>query len=315
MNDRADEAGFAHRPVLFQEALDALAIRSDGVYLDGTYGRGGHSGGILDRLGPTGRLIALDRDAEAVDWARKQHAADPRFRIVHGAFSGVGAVARELDVAGALNGILLDLGVSSPQLDDAARGFSFMNDGPLDMRMNRTTGITAADWLAQAEEREIVGVLRDYGEERFAKRIAHALTAERTQRPFSTTGHLAAVIARAHPRWEPGRHPATRAFQAIRIFINGELEELEQALAQSIQLLAPGGRLAVISFHSLEDRRVKRFMREKSAGKAPKGLPLPDDQIRRDLTLIGRATHASAAELAVNPRARSAVLRVAERRA
>lgn len=314
MSAPADAVDSGHRPVLLQETLAALAPRPDGLYIDGTYGRGGHSEGILRRLGPAGRLIALDRDAAAVDWAVRTHGDDPRFSIVHRAFSELPAAAQGFGALGRVDGILLDLGVSSPQLDDAERGFSFLRDGPLDMRMNRSGGATAADWLAAAEEKEIARVLKEFGEERFAKRIARALIEERSQRPIHTTAHLAAVVAQANPKWEPGKHPATRAFQAIRIRVNGELEELDRALAGSLALLAPGGRLAVISFHSLEDRRVKRFMREKSVGQAPKGLPLPDSMIRREVTLAGRAVQASAAEVAANPRARSAVLRVAEKR-
>ncbi len=304
----------AHVPVLAQEAVTALAIRPDGVYVDATFGRGGHSRLILQQLGPTGRLIALDRDPAAVRAGAELK--DARLTLVRRAFSQLGAVLDELGVA-TVDGILLDIGVSSPQLDDAARGFSFRFDAPLDMRMDPDSGVSAADWLATAEEGEIGEVIREYGEERFAKSIARALVAARQKEAIRTTGQLASLIAAAVKRREPGQHPATRSFQAIRIHINRELEELKAVLPQCVDRLNPGGRLAVISFHSLEDRIVKRFLREEAQGEqAPRRLPIPAAMLKPGrLRLVGRAQHASEAEVAANPRARSAVLRVAERAA
>ncbi|MEW6589820.1 MAG: 16S rRNA (cytosine(1402)-N(4))-methyltransferase RsmH [Pseudomonadota bacterium] len=304
----------AHVPVLAQEAVTALAIRPDGVYVDATFGRGGHSRLILQQLGPTGRLIALDRDPAAVRAGAELK--DARLTLVRRAFSQLGAVLDELGVA-TVDGILLDIGVSSPQLDDAARGFSFRFDAPLDMRMDPDSGVSAADWLATAEEGEIGEVIREYGEERFAKSIARALVAARQKEAIRTTGQLASLIAAAVKRREPGQHPATRSFQAIRIHINRELEELKAVLPQCVDRLNPGGRLAVISFHSLEDRIVKRFLREEAQGEqAPRRLPIPAAMLKPGrLRLVGRAQHASEAEVAANPRARSAVLRAAERAA
>lgn len=302
----------AHVPVLAHEAVAALAIRPDGVYVDGTFGRGGHSRLILQQLGPAGRLIALDRDPAAIRAGADLH--DARLTLRRAAFSRLGAVLDELGVA-KVDGILLDIGVSSPQLDDAARGFSFRFDAPLDMRMDPDSGVSAADWLATAEEGEISEVIREYGEERFAKSIARALVAARQKAPIRTTGRLAELVAAAVRRREPGQHPATRSFQAIRIHINRELEELKAVLPQCVDRLNPGGRLAVISFHSLEDRIVKRFLRDEAQGEqAPRRLPIPAAMLRPGrLRLVGRAQHASAAEIAANPRARSAVLRVAAR--
>ncbi|MEW6415337.1 MAG: 16S rRNA (cytosine(1402)-N(4))-methyltransferase RsmH [Pseudomonadota bacterium] len=302
----------AHVPVLAHEAVAALAIRPDGVYVDGTFGRGGHSRLILQQLGPAGRLIALDRDPAAIRAGADLR--DARLTLRRAAFSRLGAVLDELGVA-KVDGILLDIGVSSPQLDDAARGFSFRFDAPLDMRMDPDSGVSAADWLASAEEGEICEVIREYGEERFAKSIARALVAARQKEAIRTTGQLANLIAAAVKRREPGQHPATRSFQAIRIHINRELEELKAVLPQCVDRLHPGGRLAVISFHSLEDRIVKRFLRDEAQGEqAPRRLPIPAAMLRPGrLHLVGRAQHASAAEIAANPRARSAVLRVAAR--
>jgi 16S rRNA (cytosine1402-N4)-methyltransferase len=302
----------AHVPVLAQEAVAALAIRTDGVYVDATYGRGGHSRLILDALGPRGRLIALDRDPDAM-----RHGAalkDARLVLVHSAFSRLGAVLDELGVA-RVNGILLDIGVSSPQLDDATRGFSFRFDAPLDMRMDPGSGMSAADWLATAAEGEISEVIHTYGEERFAKSIARAIVAARQEEAIRSTGQLANLIAAAVKRREPGQHPATRSFQAIRIHINRELEELSAVLPQCVDRLQAGGRLVVISFHSLEDRIVKRFMRDEALGEqAPARLPIRAAMLKPGrLKRVGRAQHASDAEVVANPRARSAVLRVAER--
>ena len=302
----------AHVPVLAQEAVAALEIKPDGVYVDATFGRGGHSRLILSQLGPGGRLIALDRDPDAIRAGRTLQ--DARLTLVQSAFSRLGAVLDELGVV-QVNGILLDIGVSSPQLDDATRGFSFRFDAPLDMRMDPGSGLSAADWLATATEEEISEVIRSYGEERFAKSIARALVAARQKEAIRSTGQLANLIAGAVKRREPGQHPATRSFQAIRIYLNRELEELSAVLPQCVDRLQPGGRLAVISFHSLEDRIVKRFMRDESQGEqAPRRLPIPAAMLKPGrLKRVGRAQHATAAELAANPRARSAVLRVAER--
>ncbi|HMM46851.1 MAG TPA: 16S rRNA (cytosine(1402)-N(4))-methyltransferase RsmH [Thiobacillaceae bacterium] len=302
----------AHVPVLAQEAVAALAIESDGVYVDATFGRGGHSRLILAQLGPAGRLIALDRDPEAIRAGATFD--DARLTLVHSTFSRLGAVLDGLGV-GLVNGILLDIGVSSPQLDDATRGFSFRFDAPLDMRMDPGSGPSAAEWLATAAEGEISEVIRTYGEERFAKSIARAIVAARQNEAIRTTGQLAALIASAVRKHEPGQHPATRSFQAIRIHLNRELEELSAVLPQCVDRLQPGGRLAVISFHSLEDRIVKRFMRGEAQGEqAPRRLPIPAAMLKPGrLKLVGRARHAGDAEAVANPRARSAVLRVAER--
>jgi 16S rRNA (cytosine1402-N4)-methyltransferase len=302
----------AHVPVLAQEAVAALAIRPDGVYVDGTFGRGGHSRLILRELGASGRLIALDRDPDAI--RSGESLRDARLTLVRSPFSRLAAVLDGLGVK-QVAGILLDIGVSSPQLDDATRGFSFRFDAPLDMRMDPGSGLSAADWLATAAEEEISEVIRTYGEERFAKSIARALVAARQNEAIRSTGQLASLIAAAVKRREPGQHPATRSFQAIRIHLNRELEELSAVLPQCVDLLQPGGRLAVISFHSLEDRIVKRFMRDESLGEqAPRRLPIPAAMLKAGrLKRVGRAQHATDAEVAANPRARSAVLRVAER--
>jgi 16S rRNA (cytosine1402-N4)-methyltransferase len=302
----------AHVAVLAQEAIEALNIRSDGIYVDCTYGRGGHSRLILEKLGEGGRLIALDRDPEAVQAAAALR--DPRFLIVRSPFSRVRDVLQELGVAG-VDGMLLDIGVSSPQIDDGRRGFSFRSDAPLDMRMDPDQGQSAAEWLATAEESEIREVIRNHGEERFAKQIAAAIVAARTRGPVDTTRKLATLVADAVPTREPRQDPATRTFQALRIHVNQELEELSVVLPQCVALLGAGGRLVVISFHSLEDRIVKRFMRAQSQSDAlPARLPvrardLPQPRMR----LVGRAVRASDRETAANPRARSAVMRVAER--
>ncbi len=302
----------AHVPVLAQEAVAALAIRSDGVYVDATFGRGGHSRLILDRLGPRGRLIALDRDPDAMRAGAALQ--DARLTLEQSAFSRLGTVLDGLGVA-RVNGILLDIGVSSPQLDDATRGFSFRFDAPLDMRMDPGSGMSASDWLATAAEGEINEVIRTYGEERFAKSIARAIVAARQKEAIRTTGQLANLIAATVKRREPGQHPATRSFQAIRIHINRELEELSAVLPQCVDRLETGGRLAVISFHSLEDRIVKRYLRDEAMGEqAPARLPIPAAMLKPGrLRLVGRAQHATDAEVTANPRARSAVLRVAER--
>jgi 16S rRNA (cytosine1402-N4)-methyltransferase len=302
----------AHVPVLAQEAVAALAIQPDGVYVDATFGRGGHSRLMLDRLDAKGRLIALDRDPDAI--RAGANLQDKRLTLMQSTFSRLGAVLGELGVP-QVNGILLDIGVSSPQLDDATRGFSFRFDAPLDMRMDPGSGLSAADWLATAAEGEISEVIRSYGEERFAKSIARAIVAARQVEAIRTTGQLARLIAATIKWHEPGQHPATRSFQAIRIYLNRELEELSAVLPQCVDALLPAGRLAVISFHSLEDRIVKRYMRDEALGEqAPRRLPIPAAMLKPGrLRLVGRAQRASDAEIAANPRARSAVLRVAER--
>ncbi len=304
-----------HVPVLLQESVTALAMAADGSYLDATFGRGGHSRAMLAKLSAQGRVIALDRDPTAIAAAQSLQ-TDPRFTIIHTPFSQLGEVLAEQQLLGQLDGILFDLGVSSPQLDDAERGFSFMREGPLDMRMDTSRGPTAADFLNSASADEIAFVLREYGEERFAWRIAQSIVAKRAEQPLQTTRQLAELIRQAVPFQDKHKHPATRSFQGIRMHINGELEEIEQALEAALTGLKPGGRLAVISFHSLEDRLVKRFMRSKSQAKAvPRGLPLREDQIQRSetLKLVGKAIMPSAAEIQANPRCRSSVLRVAER--
>jgi 16S rRNA (cytosine1402-N4)-methyltransferase len=299
-----------HIPVLTGEAVDALVIDPEGTYLDGTFGRGGHSREILARLGPRGRLIALDRDPDAEQAARG--IADPRFSFFRMKFSGLGALLK----AERVNGMLFDLGVSSPQLEDPARGFSFRIDAPLDMRMDPSAGVTAAQWLAAAEEEEIRGVIRDYGEERFAKQIAAAIVAARARQPLVRTGELADLVAKAVRTREPGQDPATRTFQALRIHLNRELEEVSLMLPEATAHLAAGGRLAVISFHSLEDRIVKRFMQSAARPEVPRRLPLRASEMPQPaLKLVGRAVRASAQETRRNPRARSAILRVAERTA
>ncbi|WP_312311173.1 16S rRNA (cytosine(1402)-N(4))-methyltransferase RsmH [Atlantibacter sp.] len=306
---------YKHKTVLLDEAVDGLNIRPDGIYIDGTFGRGGHSRLILSQLGPQGRLIAIDRDPQAIEAAKAID--DPRFSIVHGPFSALADYVGERDLQGKIDGILLDLGVSSPQLDDAERGFSFMRDGPLDMRMDPTRGQSAAQWLLSAEESDIVWVLKTYGEERFAKRIARAIVERNREQPMTRTKELAEVVAAATPVKDKFKHPATRTFQAVRIWVNSELDEIELALKGSLDALAPGGRLSVISFHSLEDRLVKRFMREQSRGpQVPAGIPMTEAQLNklggRQLRALGKLMPGEE-EVAENPRARSSVLRIAER--
>ena len=305
---------FSHITVMLHEAVDALAIKPDGIYVDGTFGRGGHSRQILSRLGEGGRLLAIDRDPLAI--AEAQTIKDPRFEIIPGAFSGLADYLAERGLTGKIDGLLLDLGVSSPQLDDAERGFSFQKDGPLDMRMDPTSGVSAAEWLAYAEAEDIAWVLKEFGEERFAKKIARAIVHDREQTPFTRTRQLAELIARLVPNKEKNKHPATRSFQAIRIYINSELEEVERALHGALQVLAPQGRLAVISFHSLEDRIVKQFIRRQEKGpEIPHGLPLTEAQLAGNRTLrsVGKAMKPSEEEIAANPRSRSSMLRVAQR--
>lgn len=303
----------AHIPVLLGEAVDALAVNAAGTYLDGTFGRGGHARAILGRLGAHGRLIALDRDAAAIE-AGRSGIADPRLTLVHAPFSSMGDVCQELG-AELLDGVLLDLGVSSPQLDTPERGFSFRFDAPLDMRMDPSAGESAAEWIARASIDEMRGVIRDYGEERFAGAIAKAIAAHRAREPIRTTRQLADVVGQAVRTREPGQDPATRTFQAVRIHINQELAELSIALPQAQNLLRKGGRLAVISFHSLEDRVVKNFIRDAANPAAKLGrVPLRASELPQPtLHTVGKPVRPSPEEVAANPRARSALLRVAER--
>ncbi|MEE8387498.1 MAG: 16S rRNA (cytosine(1402)-N(4))-methyltransferase RsmH [Acidiferrobacterales bacterium] len=303
-----------HQPVLLNAAVKALAIKPAGFYVDATFGRGGHSLEILSRLGPEGRLLAIDRDPQAVAEAKRKFASEKRLEIKRGPFSMLGQTIQELGQAEKVDGVLLDLGVSSPQLDNAKRGFSFRRTGPLDMRMDPDSGESAADWLNRADEADIARIIKQYGEERFARRIARLIVAERETHPLATTDQLAAICARAVRTREKGKDPATRTFQAIRIYINGELDEITKVLPQAIELLRPGGRLAVISFHSLEDRIVKRFMQKASRGDDyPPDLPVTHDVLKPRIRTIGKAIKADKDEVSRNPRARSAVLRVAER--
>lgn len=311
------QENFKHTTVLLDEAVNGLNIREDGIYIDGTFGRGGHSRLILSQLGEKGQLLAIDRDPQAIAAAAEIN--DPRFSIVHGPFSALADYVDARGLTGKISGVLLDLGVSSPQLDDAERGFSFMRDGPLDMRMDPTRGYSAAEWLLQAEEADIAFVLKTYGEERFAKRIARAITERNREQPMTRTKELAEVIAAATPVKDKFKHPATRSFQAIRIWINSELEEIDTALKGALSVLAPGGRLSIISFHSLEDRLVKRFMRDQSRGpQVPAGIPMTESQLKalggRELKTLGKLIPGEA-EVRENPRARSSVLRIAERTA
>jgi len=299
-----------HVSVLLAESVSALSVRADGSYLDGTFGRGGHSREILSRLSSGGKLIAVDKDP-AAEASALSLANDPRFQFEPGSFADISRIVTD----NSLDGILLDLGVSSPQLDDAQRGFGFSGDGPLDMRMDTRTGMTAAQWLASAPEQDIADVIKTYGEERFGKRMAAAIVRVRAETPITSTRQLANIIAEANPKWEPRKHPATRAFQAIRIFINRELEDLELALECMVDKLVVGGRLVVISFHSLEDRIVKRFMRDQARGiQLPRHVPVVDSDAGKTLNLVGKAMKPSNEEIARNPRSRSAVMRIAERR-
>lgn len=303
-----------HQPVLLNEVVDGLAIKPEGIYVDGTFGRGGHSRVILQRLGPDGRLMALDKDPSALAVGKSGPFRDPRFCIVHKSFAELQEVVQDRGWHGKINGVMLDLGVSSPQLDDPERGFSFIKDGPLDMRMNPQQSMDAATWINQAAEHDISRVLRDYGEERYARRIARAIVAAREIEPITRTKPLADIIAKASPTRELKKHPATRSFQAIRIFINRELEELREVLQQCLDVLAVGGRLCVISFHSLEDRIVKRFIQRAVQGDDyPRDLPIFDKQLRRRLRKIGGLIRPSEKEIISNSRARSARLRIAEK--
>ena len=299
-----------HRPVLLEEAIAALMVSVDGTYVDGTFGRGGHATRILESLSPRGSLLALDQDPEAAAVAELICANDSRMRFRSTNFRALADCA----APGSVQGVLLDLGVSSPQLDNPARGFSFSHDGPLDMRMDPEGGQSAADWLANVKEAELARVLKELGEERFARRIATAIVNARREGPIQRTAHLAEIISAANPKWEPNKHPATRSFQAIRLHINSELESLQDALSAALSVLAKGGRLVVISFHSLEDRIVKRFIRHASRGRQlPPGVPVSFEEQQVSLKPIGKAVMPSPTEVAANPRARSAVMRIAER--
>lgn len=302
-----------HETVLLREAVSALVTNAGGFYVDGTFGRGGHARGILDSLDASGRLLAVDKDPQAETLAREWMQSEPRLSFYHGSFADLPAYLRAHELP-PLDGILLDLGVSSPQLDQGDRGFSFQQDGPLDMRMDNSCGETAAQWLARADEADIIRVLREFGEERFARRIAAAIVRERAESPITHTARLSQIVSEANPRWEKHKHPATRSFQALRIWINGELDELRALLDSALGLLAAGGRLVVISFHSLEDRMVKRFMRDLARGApVPRGVPLREEERRQPLRVIGKAVRADTREVAANPRARSAIMRTAER--
>lgn len=303
-----------HTTVLLEQAVNSLVVELDGFYIDATYGRGGHSSAILSRLSSRGRLLAIDRDPQAAESALHQSKQDSRFSFNQISFDKIAQLLSEQQQFENPNGILFDLGVSSPQLDQAERGFSFSQDGSLDMRMDTTKGETVAEWLTRAEESDIADVLYKLGEERFSRRIARKIVDTRLQSPITTTNQLATLISQAVPKRDPHKHPATRSFQALRILINDELNQLQQALPLAFNLLANGGRLVVISFHSLEDRLVKHFMRDRSRGKRyPDRLPIPHQEISTDLKIIGKPVRPNATEIASNPRARSAIMRIAER--
>ncbi len=307
---------FRHITVLLDEAVAGLAVRADGCYMDGTFGRGGHSRLILESLGPDGHLLGFDKDPLAIATGNALAAEDGRFVVVQRSFAELSAEAAVRGLSAKVSGILLDLGVSSPQLDDATRGFSFLNDGPLDMRMDPSRGVSAAQWIASASEEEIARVFKEYGEERFARRMARAVVMRRAEQPFERTADLAQVLTVANPAWEKGKNPATRAFQGLRIYINNELGDLELGLDAALETLEVGGRLVVISFHSLEDRIVKQFMRKHAKGeqdKLPRDLPIIPKAFEPRLKLIGKPVFASEAELKANPRSRSAVMRIAEK--
>lgn len=303
-----------HTTVLLKEAVDALLVDPDGSYVDGTFGRGGHCSELLSRLSDKGSVIAIDKDPQAISAGLDRFQQEQRLSLVHGSFGDLAKIVSHTGKQGSISGVLLDLGVSSPQLDQAQRGFSFLRDGPLDMRMDTSKGMSAAEWIASADEQEIAKVLKEYGEERFARRMARAVIRERALQPITRTVQLAQILAAAHPAWERGKHPATKAFQAIRIFINRELADLDSLLMQIIDCLKVGGRLVVISFHSLEDRRVKRFIRDQEQGiKLPKNLPVRDIDRGVRLVKVGKAIKPANTEVEHNVRARSAVMRIAER--
>ena len=303
-----------HQSVLLQESINGLAIKANGIYIDGTFGRGGHSRAILQHINGSGRLIAIDKDQEAIDHAKQHFSNDPRFTIVRNSFAKLGSIAAECGVYGQINGILLDLGVSSPQLDNPERGFSFMQQGPLDMRMDLEQDLDAARFVNQAAAAEMEKVFRDYGEERFARRIANAIVSAREEQAILTTAALAEIVKAANPKWEKHKHPATRVFQAIRIHINQELTDLTECLKTCVDALAVGGRLVIISFHSLEDRIVKQFMRSEEQGVSlPLGVPQKAAEIKTCFKRIGKAIKPSDEEIKYNIRSRSAVLRIGEK--
>jgi len=303
-----------HKAVLLTEAVSGLITDTDGIYIDGTFGRGGHASLILSQLSNTGSLIAVDKDPEACEIARENFSRDVRFEIIQTSFANIRELVEQKKYSGKVAGVLLDLGVSSPQIDNPARGFSFLRDGPLDMRMNPEYGVSAAEWLSTAKENDIARVLKDYGEERYSKRIARAITRARLEKPITRTEQLASIVKDANPAWEKDKHPATRVFQGIRIFINKELEDLKNVLPDILDMLAVGGRLVVISFHSLEDRIVKRFIRDQEKGKhIPKGFPILEKDIIRRMRSITKATKSSDLEIKNNIRARSAVMRIAQK--
>jgi 16S rRNA (cytosine1402-N4)-methyltransferase len=307
-------SGDAHTPVLLEKVLDGLGIKEDGLYVDATFGRGGHSRAILERLGVKGRLMAIDRDPQAIAAAPKSLTEDQRFELIRGEIAQLAKIMGARGLTGQIDGLLLDLGVSSPQLDEAARGFSFLRDGPLDMRMDPDAGVSAATWLASVEEKQLRRVIKQFGEERHAARIARALITARSVTPILSTGQLAAIVASVVPAHTRRKHPATKTFQAIRIFINGEIEQLQAVLEQSLDVLKKGGRLCVISFHSLEDRLVKRFIRDAAReSEQYRGMPNVPEAHRPTFKPIGRAISATSEEIAANRRARSAHLRIAER--
>lgn len=312
---RMKETYNQHESVLLSETIEHLSIQPGGVYVDATFGRGGHAQAILNQLGPTGRLLAMDKDPDAVAYACQHFSGDKRFVMQHGTFAHLAAFVTRQNLLGKVDGVLLDLGVSSPQVDDPERGFSFMRTGKLDMRMDYSQGVDAAQWIAKIAEQDLANVLWRYGEERFSRRVAKAIVMARQQEPILTTQQLAEIIAKAIPVWpKKGKHPATRCFQAIRIAVNQELDDLEQGLQQSLSVLKVGGRLAVISFHSLEDRIVKHFMQQQERGdELPAGLPVKHHTIQVRFKRHGRAIKPSAQEIAVNSRARSAVLRIGEK--
>ena len=305
---------FSHQSVLLEQAVDALVTDKDGFYIDGTFGRGGHSRLILERLSDRGRLLVIDKDQKAIEEACSLQEQDKRVIVAHHSFADIESLADTHGVRGQVSGVLLDLGVSSPQLDDAERGFSFSRTGPLDMRMDTSQGITAAQWIAEAKEEEIARVIYEYGEEKFSRRMARAIVREREEAPITDTLRLAEIIKHANPAWEKHKHPATRAFQAIRIFINNELKDLEQALTGIVEVLRTGGRMVIISFHSLEDRLVKQFVSKQERGDDfPRDMPVTQSQLNPTLKKVGKPIKANTEELEENMRARSAVLRVAEK--
>ncbi len=311
MNEKLNE----HQPVLLAEVIENLAIKPDGVYVDATFGRGGHAQAILERLGPHGRLLAMDKDPAAIAYAREHFGHDKRFAIQHGTFADLATWVAKNNLTCQIDGVLFDLGVSSPQLDEADRGFSFMRAGKLDMRMDNSTGIDAAAWIAKVDEKVLADALWKYGEERFSRRVAGAIVAARQQMPITTTSQLADIIKKAIPNWQKGKHPATRSFQAIRIVINQELEDVEAGLSQAVDVLKVGGRLLVISFHSLEDRIVKQFMHHQEKGdEIPAGLPIKHADIEVRFQRLSRAIKPTESEIDTNPRARSAILRIGEKR-